>query len=198
MPGLKLGYWDKQGNLRVGTTASRPRDPIAWLEQGISQLLQGEGLMAGEEMISSVQEAFNIGATVVLGDRDFGVSMRRLADASKNADVRKLFEANRIFLKEQVPETLMPSSRASKEDVRDFVEALKTKEMVDKLMGTWKTYAPEAYNVMIEERNEYMSIGLDDLSPFQTVVAVMGLAHVDGVTRNLATMGWRRIRQPKC
>jgi pheromone shutdown protein TraB len=182
---------------------SRPPDPISWLGQGISQLVQREGFLAGEEMINSVQEAFNIGAVVVLGDRDFGISMRRLVEASKNTDVGKLVEANRVMtemMKEELPETREWSKlqRPSKEDMRGFIETLKTKEMVDRLMNTWKSFAPEAYTVMIKERDDYMSVGLDKLSPFKTVVAVMGLAHVDGVTRNLEAMGWHRIRQPTC
>jgi pheromone shutdown protein TraB len=205
IPGLRLAFWDADGNLRVGITASRPEpNPfLSWLEQGVYQLAQQEGFLAGEEFINSVQEASNIGAVVVLGDRDFGVSMRRLAMAYKNTDIRNIIEADRVMtemMKEQMPEMRQwgKSKKPSKEDVRALIETLKTKEFVDRLMATFRSFAPEVHTTMVKERDEYMSIGLDDLSPFQTVVAVMGLAHVNGVTRNLEAMGWRRIRQQTC
>jgi pheromone shutdown protein TraB len=202
IPGLKLAFWDSQGKLRVGTTMSGPEPSpfVSWLEQGITQLLQREGFLAGEEMITSVQEAFNIGATVVLGDRDFDISMRRLAAASKNTDTRMIFEVNRVMtemMKNEMPQVgqWSTSKKPSKDDVRGFIEALKTREMVDKLMATFKSFTPEIYTAMVKERDEYMTISLAGvLSLFPTVVAVVGLAHVDGMTRNLETLGWRRNR----
>jgi pheromone shutdown protein TraB len=181
-----------------------PSPFVSWLEQGITQLVQREGFLAGEEMIRSVQEAFDIGATVVLGDRDFDISMRRLADASKKTDTRMIVEADRVMteiMKNEMPEIGRwgTSKNPSKDDVRGFIETLKTKEMVDKLMDTFRSFAPEIYTAMVKERDEYMTIGLAGVSPlFPTVVAVVGLAHVDGVTRNLETLGWRRIRLPVC
>jgi pheromone shutdown protein TraB len=181
-----------------------PSPFVSWLEQGITQLVQREGFLAGEEMITSVQEAFDTGATVVLGDRDFDVSMRRLADASRITDTRMIVEADRVMtemMKNEMPEIAQwgRSIKPSKDDVRVFIETLKTKEMVDKLMATFQSFAPEIYNAMVKERDEYMTIGLASVSSlFPTVVAVVGLAHVDGVTRNLKTLGWRRIRQTVC
>jgi len=199
-PGLKLAFYDRQGNLRLGTTrSSLDMNPISWLEQVISKLVQQEGFLEGEEMVTAVQKASNIGAVVVLGDRDFGVTLRRLA-ATSNNKMQKLKEANRVFLNQELPETREwgDSKRLSKEELRGFIETIKTKDMVTRQMDTWKIVAPEAYTVMITERDKYMSLSLDTLSSYNTAVAVMGLAHVDGVTRNLAAMGWHRSKHSTC
>lgn len=38
-----------------------------------------------------------------------------------------------------------------------------------------------------------MANGLNGLNQFQSVVAVMGIAHVDGVENNLRQMGWEPV-----
>mgnify|MGYP000385426942 CR=1 FL=1 len=43
---------------------------------------------------------------------------------------------------------------------------------------------------MVGERDIYMANGLNMLSNMKCTVAVMGLAHVDGVERYLKEVGW--------
>merc|ERR1711862_688631 len=71
-----------------------------------------------------------------------------------------------------------------------FVETMKTKENVKRIMDNFKVQAPEIHNALVAERDLFMARGLDMLSNFDTVVAVMGLAHLDGVENNLQKMGW--------
>lgn len=49
---------------------------------------------------------------------------------------------------------------------------------------------------MLGERDAYMARGLDTLNEFEVIVAVMGLAHMDGVEANLQERGWRQVRLP--
>ena len=84
-----------------------------------------------------------------------------------------------------------------------FVETMKAKENVKKIMGALKETAPEIYQAMVAERDVYMARGLDELgmnvqsgSSVETTVAVMGMAHVDGVENYLATNGWKDMSYP--
>lgn len=47
---------------------------------------------------------------------------------------------------------------------------------------------------MLTERDAYMARGIDTLNEFEVMVAVMGLAHQDGVEANLKERGWRQVR----
>mmetsp|Transcript_31928 Transcript_31928/g.36896 ORF Transcript_31928/g.36896 Transcript_31928/m.36896 type:complete len:81 (-) Transcript_31928:57-299(-) len=72
-----------------------------------------------------------------------------------------------------------------------MVEILKTKDNVKALMANLKRAAPEIYGAMVAERDEYMARGLNELpNKYLTTVAVMGLAHIDGVEQNLMASGW--------
>lgn len=56
-----------------------------------------------------------------------------------------------------------------------------------------KNLAPEVYTAMVGERDEYMANGINQLSTMKRTVAVMGLAHVDGVERYLREAGWTAV-----
>jgi pheromone shutdown protein TraB len=161
-------------------------------------MIGGQGFVSGEEFVTSVEEAAKINSVVVLGDRDFGLSMQRLAEASSKTDVRKVLEADKVMaamMKEEIPwiDQWDGSKRPTNEDVQGVIEELKTKAIVDKMMNIFKEYAPAMYVAMVEERDTCMSVRLDGLTSFPTTVAVMGLAHVNGVTNNLEAIGWRRV-----
>ena len=74
----------------------------------------------------------------------------------------------------------------------------KAKDNVKKIMGALKSSAPEIYQAMVAERDVFMARGLDELGinvkngrSVETTVAVMGMAHVDGVERYLSDNGWK-------
>ena len=80
-----------------------------------------------------------------------------------------------------------------------FVETMKEKENVKKIMAALQKTAPEIYEAMVAERDLYMAKGLDELndnlkSDAKDTVAVMGMAHVDGVERYLLSQGWTEKR----
>ena len=96
-----------------------------------------------------------------------------------------------------------------KQEFNTFVETMKAKENVKKIMGALKATAPEIYEAMVAERDVYMARGLDELDvslnsnegnavvkSAATTVAVMGMAHVDGVETYLASKGWKELRYP--
>ena len=89
----------------------------------------------------------------------------------------------------------------SKEEFSVFVETMKTKDNVKKIMSALKQTAPEIYEAMVAERDRYMGRGLDELATtlntkVDSTVAVVGMAHVDGIETYLANMGWKELKYP--
>mmetsp|Transcript_4810 Transcript_4810/g.9174 ORF Transcript_4810/g.9174 Transcript_4810/m.9174 type:complete len:512 (+) Transcript_4810:133-1668(+) len=176
--------------------------------KGLYQKLESEGFSAGEEFIVAVREGLNVGSQIVLGDQDVEVTLRRLTEALSKTDMKKLLAADAEIeqnMKELLPADVAKSVNAgaggsgemTKEEFRYFVETIKAKENVRVLMDTLKSVAPEVYQAMVGERDVYMANGLDRLNQFDSIVAVMGVAHVDGVERTLKERGWEEVKYPK-
>jgi pheromone shutdown protein TraB len=82
-----------------------------------------------------------------------------------------------------------------------FKHSAQEKENVKKIMAALQKTAPEIYEAMVAERDVYMGKGLDELdenlkSDVGDTVAVMGMAHVDGVERYLLSRGWEMRSYP--
>jgi pheromone shutdown protein TraB len=90
----------------------------------------------------------------------------------------------------------------SKQDFNTFVETMKAKENVRNIMSALQKTSPEIYEAMVAERDIYMGQGLDELglnlkgSNTQNTVAVVGMAHVDGIERYLSSKGWTEMSYP--
>ena len=174
--------------------------------------LDSEGFKAGEEFVLAIREGLAINAAIVLGDRDVEVTLRRLTEALSKTDLKKLFASDSEL--EQSLNSLMPGGgkgsyalsdsssgeiskeTVSKEQFKEFVETVKARENVRLVMSKLKDTAPELYEAMVGERDAYMARGLATLDQFNTMVAVMGIAHVDGVESNLKERGWVPVSVP--
>jgi pheromone shutdown protein TraB len=78
-------------------------------------------------------------------------------------------------------------------EISELVEKLKTKSVVIKLMNVFKEKTPHLYAALVTERDAYMAIGLDSQPQFKSVVAVMGMGHVNGVSQYLRSLGWQEL-----
>ncbi|CAB9526870.1 TraB family [Seminavis robusta] len=158
--------------------------------------LGDEGFQPGEEFIVAIKEGQKIGSAVVLGDQDVDVTLRRMSEAIRQTDLSRLLNPDNDL--EQSMREMMPSSSSSgstmaASELTEYVEVIKTKENVQKIMALLKNEAPAMYQVMVSERDAYMAAGLNTLNEFAIITAVMGLAHVDGVERNLRSEGWKPV-----
>lgn len=104
------------------------------------------------EFKAAVEEAKRYNATVLLGDQDVDVTLQRLAAALSQVDSKEL---NRLLDKlSQVEEELglsLPKELdvANKEEISTFVEQMKQKRSVNKLLAVIKTEVPAIYNALI-------------------------------------------------
>ena len=163
--------------------------------QGMYKNLNKSGFNAGEEFIVAIRQGQKVGATIVLGDRDVEVTLQRLTQALAKTNFATLLQPDSEL--EKTMNTIMPSqpipnseNEKFKEEMTVYVETMKAKENVKLLMTQLKRAAPELYEALVAERDAYMANGLDKLDVFPTIVAVMGIAHVDGVESTLKSRGW--------
>lgn len=141
---------------------------------------------------------------IVLGDQDVQITLRRLSQALAVTDLTalanpdselersmaELFGSTTGQTAEQVT-NMTPDEM--KQELATYVEAMKSRDNVRKIMKQLQQVAPALAQVMLTERDAYMATGLDSLQNYQIVTAVMGLAHQDGVERNLQSFGWKPV-----
>mmetsp|Transcript_3205 Transcript_3205/g.7012 ORF Transcript_3205/g.7012 Transcript_3205/m.7012 type:complete len:129 (-) Transcript_3205:1369-1755(-) len=124
--------------------------------------------------------------------------MQRLAQAAQLTDYSKMNAPNsqlELTMKELTP----PSSNGGSKmkQIKGFVENMRSREAVRTIMGQMRDQAPAMVQAMLDERDTYMAEGLDILTDKNVITAVMGIAHVDGVERNLQAKGWKLVN-PVC
>ena len=85
----------------------------------------------------------------------------------------------------------------SKAALASMVEKLKTRQALDKIMGILKAEAPSIYQAMIGDRDAYMAASIANQADSQVLVAVCGMAHLQGIERNLSARGFR-LTERKC
>ena len=169
--------------------------------RGLYSKLGSEGFNPGEEFVVAIREGQKQGAAIVLGDQDVDVTLRRMATAFQQTDLSRLMNPDSALeqsMREMVPTSSTASSSSpagsiSNAELSAYVETIKTKDNVKKIMSLMKNEVPALYQVMVTERDAYMAAGLNTLNEFAIITAVMGLAHVDGVETNLRKEGWRRV-----
>jgi pheromone shutdown protein TraB len=174
--------------------------------------LSSSGFQPGEEFAEAIRSGREIGATIVLGDQDVQITLRRLAEALSMTDLNQLLnpdsqlEQTMSNLLPSLPPTLAGSTDPSKpttatdptqfkRELSDYVEQMKSRETVRTIIQELNVLAPEVVRVMLTERDMYMANGIHSLrQSYPKVVAVMGLAHIDGVERNLQRLGWKPVQ----
>jgi uncharacterized protein YbaP (TraB family) len=167
--------------------------------KGMYSKLGNAGFSPGEEFAVAVREGQNVGAKVILGDRDVDVTLRRLSEALRQTDLRALLSPDselEASMKALMPNDLPMDSKDDnfKTEMTAYVETMKAKENVNVIMGQLKRVAPEIYQALVAERDAYMANGLDKLNMFPVIVAVMGIAHIDGVEDYLKSRGWIPVK----
>ena len=197
------------------------RGPLAFvLGSAIKQMygsMDKMGFSSGEEFAVAIREARRRGVPVLLGDQDVQVTLRRLSEALKKTDFARLAA---LDSGEALPSALAPAmTTASSPDgapvavvdmndarqISAIVETMKQREAVRELTETLRREVPLVYDAMIGERDAYMASslqlafqsgggggGVPGETRLRVAVVVVGIAHAEGIERNLAAEGWKR------
>ncbi len=136
------------------------------------RLAQKFKINPGEEMRRAAQKAEEIGAGIVLADRDIRTTLTRAW--------RKMGFWGKFKL---VPETIV-SIVLSEEISEEEIEKLKRQDALELALRTFGEKLPEVKETLIDERDLYLA-GKISKAPGAKVVAVVGAGHVPGIMKNL-------------
>ena len=129
------------------------------------------GVMPGEEMLRAVEKAREVGADVLLIDRDLAITMRRLWSELS------FFEKLKLFY-----HMLLGFFESEEVEVDELLE----KDVLDMMVEEFRKISPKTAKVLVDERDAYMAyILLQAARRYRKVVAVVGAGHRDGIERFL-------------
>lgn len=130
------------------------------------------GINAGQEMIQGIESAKEVGANLVLADRNIQVTFSRIWGGiglkGKSMLLMQVFAG--IFSKETISE--------------EELEKLKTKDTINAILNEFTEAFPKLKVPLIDERDQYLSQKIKE-APGHKVVAVLGAAHVPGIMEEI-------------
>jgi hypothetical protein len=204
-----MGFSFRQGVLNMGAAA------VGNAIRSMYKNLDDAGFKPGDEFAMAIQSGRDINADIVLGDQDVEITLRRLTQALAATDLNKLMDPDSDLERSMrqlmggsgdstdVPNPLSlpgmtdgrtPVSNAEfKRDLSAYIEIIKTRESVRRIMSQLNEVAPALVQVMLTERDAYMAAGLDTLNQYEVITAVVGVAHQDGIEANLRQRGWKQV-----
>ncbi len=127
------------------------------------------GVEPGAELKEAVKVAEDVGAELVLADRDIQATLKRT------------WANLGFFSKLKVLNLLAGSFFGEGEELTaEDLEKLKERDHLSDMMGEFAKVLPEVKVPLIDERDQYLMSAVDD-APGETVVAVVGAGHVAGM-----------------
>lgn len=129
-------------------------------------------IKAGQEMIQGIESAKDVGAELVLADRNIQVTFSRIWRGiglkGKAMLLSSIFYS--IFSKETITEEEM--------------EQMKEQDMLDSMLKELTEGFPRLKKPLIDERDQYLAQKIKH-APGKKVVAVLGAAHVPGIVKQI-------------
>ncbi|WKA54383.1 TraB/GumN family protein [Planococcus shixiaomingii] len=130
------------------------------------------GIKPGQEMIQGIESAKEIGADLVLADRNIQITFSRIwgniGFMGKAQLLTSVFFS--IFSKETI----------SEEDL----EKMKSQDTLNAVMNEFTQAFPKLKTPLIDERDQYLAQKIKE-APGKKIVAVLGAAHVPGITKEV-------------
>ncbi len=132
------------------------------------------GVMPGAELLEGVKAAEDVGARVVLVDRDIQVTLKRtwrnLGMWDKFKMVTQLTAS--LFVTEEIDE--------------ETIEELKDTEKLSDVLQLLSDEFPKMKSTLIDERDRYLSQKIGEVDA-DRIVAVVGAGHVPGILKEVET-----------
>jgi pheromone shutdown-related protein TraB len=147
---------------------------LSSLALGAYQRRMGEklGVSPGAELLAGVTVAEEVGAEVVLADRDVQATLKRTW-------------ANLSFWdKMQMSAGLVTAPFAVEDIDEEKIEELKDKDTIGEMMHEVAEQMPRIKGPLIDERDQYLMSMIQD-APGKKIVGVVGAAHVAGMVKRL-------------
>jgi len=126
----------------------------------------------GQEMIQGIESAKEVGAELVLADRNIQITFSRIwgniGFKGKSQLLMSVFYS--IFSKETISE--------------EELEKMKSKDTLNAVLTDFTESFPRLKMPLIDERDQYLAQKIKD-APGKKIVAVLGAAHVPGITKEI-------------
>jgi len=133
------------------------------------------GVEPGSEMIAAIKEAENQKLKVALVDRDITITLKR---AWRKMGFREKFRLAWEFMKALVG--------ADEDELEDLdLKKIMDQDVISTMMEEFGEIAPSVANVLIHERDTYISKKILEASKEGKVVAVVGAGHLQGIKKHL-------------
>lgn len=169
---------------RVKGASQRPQQSMVGdLIKTMYASLDKLGYDSGQEFAVAVDYANRNAVPVLLADQDVDITLKRLTQALKATKFEELKSLDAA--------------------IGDFagvdLETIKTRANVRRLVAALRDNVPDLYAALIDERDAAMASNIlrrlvDSKQPPRRVVAVVGMAHEDGIARRLIDAGFRANR----
>jgi len=163
---------DKEGLLKV---IKEGKAPMVLMQSMLSaeQRKMGidEGIQPGAELLSAVEEAKAREIEVELVDRDIQTTLRR---AWRRMKLREKFRLFKALMEEE-----------DEEEEIDLEEMLGNQDLLSTMMQELRKVAPGAGEVLIDERDEFISSKIKQIENRGRVLAILGAGHLEGVAERL-------------
>lgn len=126
------------------------------------------GIKPGQEMIQGIESAKELGAELVLADRNIQITFARIWHGVG------LWGKAKLLL--QIVFSIFNNESVSEEEL----EKLKSQDMLNAMLDDFTASFPRLKVPLIDERDKYLAQKIKE-APGNKVVAVLGAAHVPGI-----------------
>lgn len=130
------------------------------------------GIQAGAEMIQGIESAKDVGAELVLADRNIQITFSRIWN--------QVGLWGKAQLLTQVIFSIFNNDTITEEEL----EKMKSQDMINSVLHEFTEYFPRLKKPLIDERDQYLAQKIKE-APGEKIVAVLGAAHVPGVTKEI-------------
>lgn len=130
------------------------------------------GIKPGQEMLQGIESAKETGAELVLADRNIQITFSRIW--SNIGFMGKAQLLTSVFY------SIFSSETISEEDL----EKMKSQDTLNAVLNDFTKSFPKLKTPLIDERDQYLAQKIKE-APGQKVVAVLGAAHVPGITQEI-------------
>lgn len=130
------------------------------------------GIQAGQEMIQGIHSAKDVGAELVLADRDIRITFSRIWGG--------IGLKGKAMLLMQVIAGIFSNDSISEEEL----EKMKKQDTIDAILKDFTKAFPRLKVPLIDERDQYLAQKIKE-APGDKVVAVLGAAHVPGIKEEI-------------
>ncbi|MGG1632862.1 TraB/GumN family protein [Rossellomorea sp. NRS-1567] len=130
------------------------------------------GIKPGQEMIQGIESAKEVGAELVLADRNIQITFSRIWNSVGFSGKAKLMT--------QIIYSIFSTDTITEEEL----EKIKSQDMLDSMLNEFTQVFPKLKIPLIDERDQYLAQKIKD-APGEKIVAVLGAAHVPGITKEI-------------